>query len=69
VRDYRKQVQIVFQDPYESLNPRFTVFDQVAEPLRALGVGDKVEVRERTLDTLELAGLVSEEYKDRYPTR
>jgi oligopeptide/dipeptide ABC transporter ATP-binding protein len=67
VRDYRKQVQIVFQDPYESLNPRFTVFDQVAEPLRALGVGDKVEVRERTLDTLELAGLRPEEYKDRYP--
>jgi oligopeptide/dipeptide ABC transporter ATP-binding protein len=67
IKDYRRQVQIVFQDPYESLNPRFTVFDQVAEPLRALGIGDKIEVRERTLDTLEIVGLVPEEYKDRYP--
>jgi len=67
IKDYRRQVQIVFQDPYESLNPRFTVFDQVAEPLRALGIGDKTEVRERTLDTLEIVGLVPEEYKDRYP--
>jgi oligopeptide/dipeptide ABC transporter ATP-binding protein len=67
IKDYRRQVQIIFQDPYESLNPRFTVFDTVAEPLRALGIGDKMEIRERTLDTLEMAGLKPDEYKDRYP--
>ncbi|MEE8540394.1 MAG: ATP-binding cassette domain-containing protein, partial [Desulfobacterales bacterium] len=33
LKAYRSQVQIIFQDPYESLNPRFTVFDMVAEPL------------------------------------
>ena len=32
LKDYRQQVQLIFQDPYESLNPRFTVFDTVAEP-------------------------------------
>ena len=66
-RDYRQQVQIIFQDPYESLNPRFTVFDTVAEPLRALNLGDKSEVSRRVFDTLELTGLKPDEYKDRYP--
>ena len=36
IRNYRREVQLIFQDPYESLNPRYTVFDSVAEPLRAL---------------------------------
>ena len=67
IKDYRRQVQIIFQDPYESLNPRYTVFDTVAEPLRALGIGNKLETRERTLDTLEMVGLKAEDYKDRYP--
>ena len=66
-RDYRQQVQIIFQDPYESLNPRFTVFDTVAEPLRALNLGDKSEVNRRVMETLELVGLKPDEYKDRYP--
>ncbi len=66
-RNYRQQVQIIFQDPYESLNPRFTVFDTVAEPLRALNLGDKSEVSRRVFDTLELTGLKPDEYKDRYP--
>jgi len=67
VKDYRRQVQIIFQDPYESLNPRFTAFDIVAEPLRALNIGDRHEVSERVLKTLELVGLKPVEYKDRYP--
>jgi oligopeptide/dipeptide ABC transporter ATP-binding protein len=66
-RDYRQQVQIIFQDPYESLNPRFTTFDTVAEPLRALNLGDKSEVSRRVLDTLKLVGLKPDEYQDRYP--
>lgn len=64
---YRRQVQIIFQDPYESLNPRFTTFDLVAEPLRALKIGNRDEVRKRVFRTLELVGLKPEEYKDRYP--
>jgi oligopeptide/dipeptide ABC transporter ATP-binding protein len=67
INQYRSQVQIIFQDPYESLNPRFTVFDMVAEPLRALNIGDRHEVGERVLETLRLVGLKPEEYKDRYP--
>ncbi len=67
LKEYRQQVQIIFQDPYESLNPRFTVFDMVAEPLRALNIGDKHEISQRVFKTLELTGLKPEEYKDRYP--
>jgi len=67
LKKYRQQVQLIFQDPYESLNPRFTVFDTVAEPLRALDIGTKEERRERVLETLRLVGLKPEEYLERYP--
>jgi oligopeptide/dipeptide ABC transporter ATP-binding protein len=67
LKDYRQQVQIIFQDPYESLNPRFTVFDMVAEPLRALNIGDRSEVSQRVHATLRLVGLKPEEYAGRYP--
>ena len=67
IRKYRSEVQIIFQDPYESLNPRYTTFDLVAEPLRALTDKSKAEIRERTNETIALAGLTPEEYKNRYP--
>ena len=67
LKDYRQQVQIIFQDPYESLNPRFTVFDMVAEPLRALNIGDRSEVSRRVQDTLRLVGLKPEDFSARYP--
>ena len=67
LKNYRQQVQLIFQDPYESLNPRFTVFDTVAEPLRALDIGNKAERRERVLETLRLVGLKPDEYQERYP--
>lgn len=67
LKDYRQQVQIIFQDPYESLNPRFKVFDMVAEPLRALNIGDRSEVRRRVNTTLRMVGLKPEDYADRYP--
>ena len=67
LRKYRREVQLIFQDPYESLNPRYTVFDLVAEPLRALTGKNKAEVRERTLETISMAGLEPDEYKNRYP--
>jgi len=67
IRKYRSEVQIIFQDPYESLNPRYTTFDLVAEPLRALTDKSKAEIRERTNETIALAGLTPGEYKNRYP--
>ena len=67
LRNYRREVQLIFQDPYESLNPRYTVFDLVAEPLRALTDKNKTEIRERTLETISMAGLEPDEYKKRYP--
>ncbi len=67
IRKYRSEVQLIFQDPYESLNPRYTVFDLVAEPLRALTEKNKTEIRERTLETISMAGLEPDEYKNRYP--
>ncbi len=67
MKEYRQQVQLIFQDPYESLNPRFKVFDTVAEPLRALDIGNKEQRRKRVLDTLRLVGLRPDEYQERYP--
>jgi peptide/nickel transport system ATP-binding protein len=54
---FRRRVQMIFQDPYESLNPRRTVFDTVAEPLVVQGVGDVREREDRVADLLELVGL------------
>ncbi len=67
LRDFRKKVQIVFQDPYGSLNPRMSVFQLIAEPLffHALArTPDEAQSRVREL--LQLVGL-SPEHADRYP--
>jgi oligopeptide/dipeptide ABC transporter ATP-binding protein len=63
---FRRRVQIVFQDPYSSLNPRMTVGRMVAEPIRVhrVAVGAEVEARVRAL--LDMVGL-SPEYAQRYP--
>ena len=65
----RRTVQMVFQDPYESLNPRMRVADIVAEPLRVHGLaGSAAEERERVAEALTLAGLAPPEvYLRRYP--
>jgi oligopeptide/dipeptide ABC transporter ATP-binding protein len=54
---FRRSAQLVFQDPYESLNPRFTVGQTVEEPLVIHALGDAAERRRRAAETLELAGL------------
>ncbi len=54
---FRRQVQMIFQDPYESLNPRLTVFDIVAEPLVVHGIGNVLEREERVAEMLALVGL------------
>ena len=60
-RDYRREMQIVFQDPYASLNPRMTVRDIVAEPLETYHVcGSKEETTQRVVELLEAVGLSSD---------
>ncbi len=45
LRDYRRRVQLIFQDPYETLNPKQTIYDFVAEPLVVNGIGDGAGAR------------------------
>ena len=57
MRALRKKLQIVFQDPYASLNPRMRVEAILAEPLRTHGYGSAAEIRERCAELLEMVGL------------
>jgi oligopeptide/dipeptide ABC transporter ATP-binding protein len=66
LRQMRRRVQMVFQDPFASLNPRFTIGSLIAEPMHIYGIASKDEIRERTLELLRVVGLRSE-YIDRYP--
>ena len=65
----RSDVQLIFQDPYDSLNPRFTVFDSVAEPLRSQGVKDKPEVERRVRTALADAELDPDTFSYRMPSQ
>jgi oligopeptide/dipeptide ABC transporter ATP-binding protein len=69
LRRLRRDIQVVFQDPFESLDPRLTAFDTVAESLLVHKIGDGRAVqRERVLATLGLVGLYpAEEIARRYP--
>ena len=67
LRDFRKQAQIVFQDPYSSLNPRITIGEAIAEPLQVHDIErDKKKCRALVCDLLEQVGLQAAHY-DRYP--
>jgi ABC-type oligopeptide transport system ATPase subunit len=68
LRDYRKRVQMIFQDPYETLNPKQTIYDFVVEPLRVGGGMPRAERDKRVLDALDAAGLrPAAEYAMRFP--
>jgi peptide/nickel transport system ATP-binding protein len=66
LRPLRREMQMVFQDPHSSLNPRMTILDVIAEPLRAFGVDDRRERADRVEDLMKLVGL-RPEYMRRYP--
>ncbi|MCW2675244.1 MAG: oppF, partial [Modestobacter sp.] len=67
MRPLRRDIQLVFQDPYASLNPRLPVFDIVAEPLVIHGLTkDDAELRSRVRQLVETVGL-NPEHTNRYP--
>jgi len=66
LRSLRRQFQMIFQDPYSSLNPRMTVFDIINEPLLLSGYGNRAKQVERVKELLQLVGL-RPEYMQRFP--
>lgn len=68
-KELRRQMQIVFQDPYESLNPRFTVFDIISEPLRIHKIYDREEeIKDKVIEILgEVKVTPPEQFLLRYP--
>ena len=66
LRALRRQMQMIFQDPFSSLNPRMTLLDNIGEPLLVNGVGNKTERQDRVAALLRMVGL-RPEYMRRYP--
>lgn len=66
MRELRKDIQMVFQDPFASLNPRHTVEKIIEEPLIVHGLGNKSERKKRVKELLEIVGL-SSYHARRYP--
>lgn len=66
LRSFRPKIQMVFQDPFASLNPRMTVYETLREPLRAHFTWPELEIRKKILETLDQVGL-SKESLDKYP--
>ena len=65
-KELRPQIQMIFQDPYASLNPRHTVGTIIATPLKIHGVNPGVDVKKQVQELLEIVGLNPEHY-NRYP--
>ena len=66
MRDQRKDLQMIFQDPYASLNPRMTVGNIIGEPIRTFGLANGKSVESRVQDLMETVGL-SRRFVKRYP--
>ena len=65
-RELRKDMQIIFQDPFSSLNPRFCVADLIADPIKTFGLMNKKEMEQRVFELMDLVGL-SRRYAYSYP--
>ncbi|MDY6765190.1 MAG: oligopeptide/dipeptide ABC transporter ATP-binding protein [Halobacteria archaeon] len=66
IKKFRRRAQIVFQDPFSSLDPRMTIGDIIREPLVVHGIGSKKDRREKAKELLERVGLSAKQI-DRYP--
>ncbi len=67
LKEYRRQMQVIFQDPFSSLNPRMTIGDSIAEPLLVYGLQpDKAAARAKVVELLKLVGLF-DYMASRYP--
>jgi oligopeptide transport system ATP-binding protein len=66
IRRARRQMQMIFQDPYASLNPRMTVAETIARPLRIHGICPRSEEADRVADLMRKVGL-NHSFRDRYP--
>jgi len=66
LRPFRHDIQMIFQDPYSSLNPRRTVFDTIGEPMRASKLASGEELEERVIHLMQVTGLETR-YLRRYP--
>ncbi len=67
MREMRKQMQIIFQDPFASLDPRQTVYQAISEPIRFMHIlKNRSEIEERTLELMRTVGL-AERYVNAYP--
>jgi peptide/nickel transport system ATP-binding protein/oligopeptide transport system ATP-binding protein len=66
LKPYRRRMQIIFQDPYASLDPRTPIGDSIGEGLRIHGMGDAAERRRRVQTIMDLVGLAPYHYR-RYP--
>ena len=66
LRPFRRQMQMIFQDPFASLNPRMMVGETIAEPMVVHGIIDKSEASDKSIEILKKVGLTSD-YATRYP--
>lgn len=66
MREVRKKLQVVFQDPYASLNPKWKIGNIIGEPLRIHKIGTPKEQRERVEELMSLVG-INPKFYDRYP--
>lgn len=66
IKPYRSEIQMVFQDPYSSLNPRMTVRDIIAEPIKIFSACNAGEVNDKVAELMRRVGL-RPEYMQRYP--
>ncbi|MGA9174796.1 MAG: ATP-binding cassette domain-containing protein, partial [Thermoactinomyces sp.] len=66
LKTFNRQMQMIFQDPYASLNPRMTVMDIIAEGIDIHGLASGQERRKRVIELLKVVGL-NEEHADRFP--
>jgi ABC-type glutathione transport system ATPase component len=66
IKAYRKKIQMIFQDPFSSLNPKFTIAQILAEPLEIHKIGTPTEIKAKVSKFIKLVGLSDEDLK-RYP--